>query len=147
MNELSVQTALDTCGIWTGAPTGRSMLPLLKEGRDRIVITRFSGRARRGDVLLYRRADGVLVLHRVMRVTSEGCDCTGDAQAGHEMVRYSQVLGVLTGFFRKEKYVSATACGYRLYMLFWGNRRLLRKFVFFWRRVFCAVCRRLCRKA
>lgn len=147
MNELSVQTALDTYGIWTGAPIGRSMLPLLKEGRDRIVITRFSGCVRRGDVLLYRRADGVLVLHRAMRVLPEGCDCTGDAQTGHEIVHYPQVLGVLTGFFRKEKYVSVTACAYRLYMLFWGNRRILRKFVFFVRRIFCAACRRLCRKA
>ena len=41
--------------------TGGSMLPLLAGGRDRVTLGPVPDRLRRGEVLLYRRADGSYV--------------------------------------------------------------------------------------
>ncbi len=63
--------------------TGGSMLPLLAGGRDRVTLGPVPERLRRGEVLLYRRADGSYVLHRL---TGFGQDGTlvfcGDRQTG-----------------------------------------------------------------
>ena len=47
--------------------TGVSMQPFLKEGRDTVWLASLPARVRRGDVLLFVRPSGKLVLHRVMR--------------------------------------------------------------------------------
>ena len=47
---------------------GNSMMPLIKEGRDLLVIERTNGRLKRFDVPLYKRDTGQYVLHRIMRV-------------------------------------------------------------------------------
>ena len=47
-------------------PQGKSMLPLLVEGRDAVILRSVEQKdIRRGQVLLYRGQYGVLTLHRV----------------------------------------------------------------------------------
>ena len=52
--------------------TGGSMLPLLAGGRDRVTLGPVPERLRRGEVLLYRRADGSYVLHRLTGFEQDG---------------------------------------------------------------------------
>ena len=60
-------------------PKGYSMYPLFVPGRDKAVITAIGQRkGKRGDVLLFRRDDGLLVLHRVCRVKPDGYYMVGD---------------------------------------------------------------------
>ena len=48
--------------------TGTSMLPLLKEGRDLVELESCSQeRLKKGDVVLYKKNDGTLVLHRIIK--------------------------------------------------------------------------------
>ena len=47
---------------------GTSMMPLLREGRDVMIIERPKGRLKKYDVPLYIRPDGMYVLHRILRV-------------------------------------------------------------------------------
>lgn len=74
--------------------TGGSMLPLLAGGRDRVTLGPVPERLRRGEVLLYRRADGSYVLHRL---TGFGQDGTlvfcGDRQTEPER-------GILPGIYQ-----------------------------------------------
>lgn len=74
--------------------TGGSMLPLLAGGRDRVTLGPVPERLCRGEVLLYRRADGSYVLHRL---TGFGQDGTlvfcGDRQTEPERgIRPEQVI-------------------------------------------------------
>ena len=54
-------------------PQGYSMYPLFLPGRDEAVIEHcVPSELHRGDVILYRRVQGILVLHRICRITRDG---------------------------------------------------------------------------
>ena len=60
-------------------PQGYSMYPLFHPGRDEAIIEAYPiDQLRRGDVILYRRDQGILVLHRICRITSDGFYLVGD---------------------------------------------------------------------
>ncbi|MCD7717018.1 MAG: S24/S26 family peptidase [Lachnospiraceae bacterium] len=112
-------------------PQGTSMFPLFLEGRDEAVIAPLteSGRAslRCGDVVLYRRDHGILVLHRISRCTSKGFYLVGDHQSELEgPIRGDQIRGILTGFIRSGKYCSVRHPVYILASRCWLVLRPLR---------------------
>lgn len=62
-------------------PQGYSMYPLFIPGRDEALIQQTDGTdCHRNDVVLYRRDQGILVLHRICRITSDGFYMVGDNQ-------------------------------------------------------------------
>ena len=62
-------------------PQGFSMYPLFIPGRDEALIQQVPVTSlKRNDVALYRRDQGILVLHRIVRVTADGYYMTGDNQ-------------------------------------------------------------------
>ena len=62
-------------------PQGYSMYPLFVPGRDSAVIEKADcDRLKKGDVILYRRENGILVLHRICRITKDGFYTVGDNQ-------------------------------------------------------------------
>jgi len=62
--------------------TGVSMHPFLVDRRDRVYLAKCDTETiRRGDILLYTRPDGSLILHRVYKVRDNGrLDIVGDNQ-------------------------------------------------------------------
>ncbi|CAK7059955.1 MAG: hypothetical protein DELT_01388 [Desulfovibrio sp.] len=99
---------------------GTSMLPLLRNGLDAVSIRRISGPPKRGEVVLYRRGNGVFVLHRVVGRNEAGYILRGDNESGLETgVREEDILGVLEGFFRKEHYISCDSLLYRAFSKLW----------------------------
>ena len=112
--------------------TGGSMLPLLAGGRDRVTLGPVPERLRRGEVLLYRRADGSYVLHRL---TDFGPDGTlvfcGDRQIELERgIRPEQVIARAVAFERKGHYFTRSAPGYRVYCALWPRLRWCRQAIF-----------------
>ena len=88
-------------------PQGYSMYPMFVPGRDAAVIEPVeAARLKRGDVVLYRREGGILVLHRIWRIHADGFYMVGDNQSEVEgPLRASRIKGILTGFVRKGKYI------------------------------------------
>ena len=112
--------------------TGGSMLPLLAGGRDRVTLGPVPERLRRGEVLLYRRADGSYVLHRL---TGFGQDGTlvfcGDRQTEPERgIRPEQVIARAVAFERKGHFFTRRAPGYRVYCALWPRLRWCRQAIF-----------------
>ena len=61
---------------------------------------------RRGDVVLYRRENGMLVLHRIYKIGQDGLYLLGDHQTAIEgPVRREQVKGKMTGMVRDGRYM------------------------------------------
>ncbi len=84
--------------------TGNSMSPFLIHGRDRVWLARPDRPIHRGDILLYRRENGMYVLHRVYAVEAGAFTMVGDAQTDLERgIQAAQVIAVVTQAERKGK--------------------------------------------
>lgn len=82
--------------------TGSSMVPFLVPGRDSVLLMKPAERLRRGDIALYRRTGGALVLHRVCRCRNGLYTMCGDAQTELEPgIRHEQVHAVVCAAVRK----------------------------------------------
>ena len=109
---------------------GDSMWPLIREGRDLLVIERVSGRLGRYDVPLYRRSSGQYVLHRVLKVRDNDYVLCGDNRWHRETgITDRHILGVLTAVIRDGKQLSITDWRYRLYVHLWCDLFPLRAFL------------------
>ena len=110
-------------------PQGYSMYPLLVPGRDEVILSPLPARPlRRGDVALYRRDTGILVLHRICRCKKDGYYMVGDNQVQIEgPLRKEQLIGIMTGFVRKGKLFSVSSPCYRILAGIWLAMRPLRR--------------------
>lgn len=110
------------------SPRGTSMRPMLREGRDSVILSRVDRPLKKYDVILYRRADDTYVLHRIVSVEGDTYRCVGDQQFLTESVAHDQVIAVLTAFRRRGRLRKSTASTYRLYVVLWNQSRGLRYF-------------------
>lgn len=113
---LTYEEYLSQHGNLTYTNVGKSMLPLLREGRDLFTLAPKDGRCRVGDVVLYRRPPTSWVLHRVVEVLPDGYMILGDNCVCREHVAEDDVVGVMVGFVRAGHKHSVDEPGYRAYM-------------------------------
>lgn len=106
-------------GYYAAAVHGVSMLPLLVNHRD-IAYIEPADTVRRLDVVLFRRTNGQLVLHRVLKCQGDRFRIAGDNDRACELVTREQILGVMTAFSRDGKTVKVTSRRYRLYAALWN---------------------------
>lgn len=101
------------------APRGTSMLPMLRQGKDKVVLSSVSGALRKYDIPLYQRDNGQYVLHRVVKA-GDTYTCIGDNQYEREPgIRQDQVIAVVTAFTRGDREIPVTDPGYRCYCRLW----------------------------
>ena len=99
---------------------GTSMRPLLRQGRDIVVIKRPQFPLKAGDVPLYRvKGKEELVLHRILRVKKDGTYIIrGDNLFRKEYVKESQIVGVMKAFYREGRYCDCEKSRkYKLYII------------------------------
>lgn len=109
------------------SPNGTSMLPLLRQGRDGVTLGPLPPVLRKYDIVLYRRAGGQYVLHRIVAV-GHSYTCMGDNQFDPEPgVQRGQMLAVVTALTRGGRRCSVSAPGYWLYCRLWHHSRPLRR--------------------
>ena len=113
------------------SPRGVSMLPMLRQGIDSVLLSPAPQGLRKFDLPLYRRENGAYILHRVVEV-GETYTCIGDNQFQPERgVKHEQIIAVVTEFYRGSRRISVTHPGYRIYCGIWHYSRPVRRF---WRR-------------
>ena len=128
-------------------PKGTSMLPLIVQGKDSVVLKRNTDvPAKKHDIAFYRRTSGQFVLHRVMRIEKDGTyTMCGDNQFDLEKgIKREQIIGYVSCIYKGDKKRENKALGYRIYVFFWcimPIRRLIR----FPRKVFYALLTRVSR--
>ena len=116
---LKIEDVLRLQGKYVGPTVGVSMLPMLKNRRDTIIVVPKTERLKRLDVALYKRGDAY-VLHRVLEAVEGGYIIRGDNCYVDEKVPEDAVFGVLTEFYRKKKHIVCTDEKYIRY----ANKRL-----------------------
>lgn len=111
------------------SPRGTSMLPMLRQGIDCVVLSPVPKKLRKYDLPLYRRKSGQFVLHRIVKA-GETYTCIGDNQFVYEPgLEHEQMIGLVTAFYRGNKKMKVTALSYRIYCRFWHYSRPIRHFL------------------
>ena len=99
---------------------GDSMLPLIRQGRDLLVIQPQTGRLKKYDIPLYRRDSGQYVLHRVLKVRPDDYEICGDNRWSREYgITDRHIVGVLTAIIRDGKEIPMTDWRLRVYAHLW----------------------------
>lgn len=108
-------------------PRGTSMLPLLRQGIDAVVLSPLPEKLKKYDLPLYQRDNGQYVLHRIVKA-GETYTCIGDNQFDLEPgLRPDQMIALATAIDRGGKTVSVKSLRYRVYCRVWHYTRPWRK--------------------
>lgn len=140
-----IEEILHSGGEFRLYPKGTSMLPLLIQGEDSVVLRQKDVRTvRKWDVIFYKRANGQFVLHRVMKVCKDGTYVLcGDNQTLLEKeVQPHQIIGYVSEIYKNDRLLDPTSLRHRLYMLFWMWMPY-RRSIFFVKRGFRFLKRKL----
>ena len=99
---------------------GDSMMPLIKQDRDLLIIEKPHGRLKKYDVPLYKRDSGQYVLHRILKVRKNDYVICGDNRWVKEYgIRDRHIIGVMTAVVRNGKEISVNDWKYKLYVHLW----------------------------
>ena len=105
-------------------PRGTSMLPLLREETDSVVLVSPED-IKKGDILLYRRDNGQFVLHRVVKISGGEYFMCGDNQFSVEHgVRTENILAKTAYFYRGSDKISLSDPAYKKYVKSLKKRRI-----------------------
>ena len=112
-------------------PEGYSMYPFIVPGRDEVIIEPADSYVpKRSDIVLYRRKQGPLVLHRICKCTDKGFYMVGDNQTELEgPIEYEQIKGIMTAVIRNQKNIPADNIFYAFAGSFWLALRPVRMYI------------------
>lgn len=130
-----IEEVLASGGEFRMYPRGTSMLPLIVQGEDSVVLRRSEAPLKRNDIAFYRRDNGQFVLHRIVKVSRNGIyTMCGDNQTVLEPnIRPDQIIGYVCAIYKGNEAINLKSFKYRAYLFFWG-RVYLRKPIRFPRR-------------
>lgn len=131
-----IEEVLASGGEFLLYPRGRSMLPLIRQDKDYVVLARKT-KIQKHDMAFYRRDNGQFVIHRVMKCEADGTyTMCGDHQVSWEKgIRGDQIIGYVQRLYRNGRLIRFTSLRYRLYLWLW-SWMLFRRGCFFLRRIF-----------
>lgn len=99
---------------------GDSMMPLIREKRDLLIIEKVNGRLKKYDIPLYKRDTGQYVLHRILKVRKNDYVICGDNRWHKEYgITDQHIIGILTGIVRDGRKISTKDKRYLLYVHIW----------------------------
>ena len=99
---------------------GTSMLPLIRQGKDlMVIIPRPNRRLRKYEAVFFRRGESYL-LHRILKVNDGEYLIGADNRTNTEIVKDDQIIGVLYSVLRDgSREVKAKGLACRGYVFFW----------------------------
>ena len=97
-------------------PRGTSMLPLIRQGQDEVILKKPTGRLKKYDIPFYKRESGQFVLHRIVKVRKNDYVLCGDNQTEYEYnITDDMILAVVDAIIRDGKTIPVTDKEYLSY--------------------------------
>ena len=124
-------------------PRGTSMLPLIRQGKDEVIIKKYKGIYKKYDILFYRRDDGDFILHRLIGFDKNNNPVIrGDNQRWKEYgITDKNIIGVVCSVVRNGRKITSGTFGFnfwvfysRIYVYFVAALRKIRRT---FRRILC----------
>ena len=134
-NSYSFEQVLSETGKLVYTNVGVSMRPLLREGRDILVVEkRDISDIKKLDAVLFCRKGvkgrGEYILHRIVKTLPDGkYFIAGDNCFSGEIVEKEQILGVLTAVKRGNRDIDFGKPAYKFYLYFWCKPYRIRFFI------------------
>lgn len=127
-----IKRCLDSGNLAEFETHGFSMIPLLHDGGDRVVLQKAGTALDVNDVAFCKTDDGRYVLHRVVEKKNGGYVLKGDNCYTCEFCAGDEdVIGVAVCFIRRGKRIDVTKPCYKLYVRF--RKQALKLWQLFWR--------------
>ena len=122
-SEELIREVVESGGEFELYPKGTSMLPLIRQGKDSVILVSLPDEIKKGDIPLYKREDGSFVLHRIVRVEKDGTyTMCGDNQTELERgIKKEQMIALVAAVCHGEKRVNVNKLSYRAYRFLWRS--------------------------
>ena len=118
---LAIEDQLTQEGYYVSTTVGMSMYPMLRDRRDRIVVTVVGEKKlKKYDLPLYKCPDGRYILHRIIGVKKDLYIIRGDNTYAKEYVPKEWILGYVSEFYREDRHILTSSKPYRLYAALWN---------------------------
>ncbi len=118
-NRKSFSDIIEETGQLVYTTRGISMRPLLRQGKDVVLIEKPKERCKKYDAVLFKRRNGQYVLHRILKVLDKKYWIVGDNCISGEMVDEDQIVGVMTSLKRNGKIINVNDRTYKAYVHIW----------------------------
>lgn len=135
-----ISEVIESGGEFRLFPRGTSMLPLIRQGVDSVILVKPDEKLKKREIIFYRRDNGQFVLHRILKVSKDGTYilCGDNQTVLEKQVRDDSVIASVSAVYRGEKRVDATAFSFRVYQFFWCVMPI-RKIIFLARRILSKI--------
>ena len=122
-----MKEVIESGGEFTFYPHGTSMMPLIREGVDQVVLVK-ADNIKKGDAVFYLRDNGQFVLHRVVKIKNGEYVMCGDNQVALEYgITDSHILAKMKAVLRDGIIVDETNKKYKKYVKGLGRRRFKKR--------------------
>lgn len=122
-----MKEVIESGGEFTFYPHGTSMMPLIREGVDQVVLVK-ADNIKKGDAVFYLRDNGQFVLHRVVKIKNGEYVMCGDNQVALEYgITDSHILAKMKAVLRDGTIVDETNKKYKKYVKGLGRRRFKKR--------------------
>lgn len=95
-------------------PHGKSMLPMIREGVDSVVLVK-PDNVRLYDVVFYKNSDGY-ALHRVVKICKDGFCVCGDNQSVSEKISKCDIIAKVESWYRENDHIFPDDTEYKRYI-------------------------------
>ena len=120
MNEMIglIEEVVSTDGEFRLYPKGTSMLPLIRQGKDSVILVKPSLLSNK-DIVLYKRSNGQFVLHRIIKIKGNDLILCGDNQSDLEygITKADVVAKVKAVYIDETRYEGVTGNNKNTYYL------------------------------
>ncbi len=129
-----IKEVIESGGEFRMYPKGVSMLPILRQGKDSVVLIKPTFPLRRGQIIFYQRKNGQYVLHRIVGVKKEHYILCGDNQTYREEgITQDMIIAVVSKIYRNDKEVPQNI--HKIYEFLW-RPFIIRRCIHFLGRIF-----------
>lgn len=96
---------------------GDSMMPLLRQHKDIMVIRKITEPLKKYDAVLFKRPNGAYVLHRIIKVCGLGqYRIAGDNRWFSEIIPEEWIIGILSEVIKDGRHISVDSEEYKAYL-------------------------------
>ena len=97
------------------------MLPLLRQGKDSVILVKCPEQPKKRDIIFYKRPNGQFVLHRILKRATDGTYILcGDNQTVYEKgITKEMIIASVSAVYRGEKRIEKKAFFQKTYESFW----------------------------